>query len=71
MKYHSCDQSRKMRWIGHVARIRKRRGACSDFVGIPEGKKSLRRPRRKWEENTKINLQEICWRSCTVLSDPG
>ena len=55
----------------HVARIRKRRGACSDSVGILEGKSPPGGPRRKWEENTELNLQEIGWRSRIVLSDPG
>jgi len=64
-------KSRKIRWVVHVARIRKRRGACSDSVGILEGKSPPGGPRRKWEENTELNLQEIGWRSRIVLSDPG
>ena len=64
-------KSRKIRWVGHVARIGKRRGACSDSVGILEGKSPPGGPRRKLEENTKINLQEIGWRSWVVLSGPG
>jgi len=54
-----------------MARIWKRRCVCSDFVGLLEGNSPPGRPRRKWEENTKINLQEIGWRSWTVLSGPG
>jgi hypothetical protein len=64
-------KSRKIRWVGHVARIGKRRGACSEFVGILEGKSPPGRPRLKWEENTKINLQEIGRRSWIILSGPG
>jgi hypothetical protein len=51
--------------------IGKRRGVCSDFVGILEGNSPPEKPRSKWEENTKINLQEIGWSSWTVLSGPG
>jgi len=64
-------KSRKIRWVWHVARIGKRRGACSDFVGILEGKSPPGKPIRKWEENTEINLQEIGWRSWIVFSGPG
>ena len=64
-------RSRKIRWVGHVARIGKRRGARSDSVGILERKSPPGGPRRKWEENTEINLQEIGWRSWIVLSGPG
>ena len=39
--------------------MRKRRGVCRDFVGKPEGKKSLGRPRRRWEDNIKIDIQEV------------
>jgi len=48
-----------MRWAGHVAFMGERRGVYRVLVGKPEGKTSLGRPRRKWENNIKMNLQEI------------
>jgi hypothetical protein len=50
-------KSRRMRWAGHVARTREGRGAYRMLVGRPEGRRPLRRPRRRWEDNIKINLQ--------------
>jgi hypothetical protein len=41
-------KSRRMRWAGHVARRRDRRGVYRGLVGKPEGKRSLGRPRRRW-----------------------
>jgi len=47
-------------WENHtVARIRERRGVYRVLVGKPEGKRSLGRPSRKWEDNIKIGLQEV------------
>ena len=37
----------------------KRRGVYRDLVGKPEGKRPLRRPRRRWEDNIKMDLQEV------------
>jgi hypothetical protein len=45
--------SRRMRWVGHVARKRYRRGASRVLVGIPEGKRQLERSRYRWEDNNK------------------
>ena len=53
------NKSRRMRWAGHVARMGERRGVCRVLVGKPEGKRPLGRPRRKWEDNIKIDLQEV------------
>jgi hypothetical protein len=52
-------KSRRMRWAGHVARMEERRGVYRVLVGNPEGKRSLGRPRRKWEDNIKMYLQEV------------
>ena len=52
-------KSRRMRWAGHVARIEKRTGVYRVLVGKPEGKGPLGRPRRKWEDNIKMDLQEV------------
>ena len=46
-------------WAGHVARMGERRGIYRVLVGKPEGKRPLGRPRRRWEDNIKIDLQEL------------
>ena len=49
-----------MRGAGHVARMRGEwRGVYGVLVGKPEGKRPLGRPRRKWEDNLKMDLQEV------------
>ena len=52
-------KSRRMRWAGHVARMGERRAAYRVLVGKPEGKRPLGRPRHRWEENIKMDLQEV------------
>ena len=60
-KVHQCDliKSRRMRWAGHVARMGERRGIYRVLVGKPEGKRALGKPRLRWEDNIKIDLQEV------------
>jgi len=48
-----------MRWAGHVARMGERRGVYRVLVGKPEGKRPLARPRHRWEDNIKMDLQEV------------
>jgi hypothetical protein len=50
---------RRMRWVGHVARMGEKRNAYKILVGKPEGKRPLGRPRRRWEDNIRIDLREI------------
>jgi len=52
-------KSRRMRWAGHVARIGEERGVYRVLVGKPEGKRPLGRPRRRWVDNIRMNLQEV------------
>jgi hypothetical protein len=52
-------KARMMRWAGHVARIGKVRGAYNILVGRPEGRRPLGRPRRRWDDNIKMDLREI------------
>jgi len=52
-------KSRRMRWAGHVARMGESRGVCRVLVGKPEGKRPLGSPRRRWEDNIKMDLQEV------------
>jgi hypothetical protein len=54
-------KSRILRWAGHVARKGERRGAYRALVGKPEGRRPLGRPRRRWEDNIKIDLREVGW----------
>jgi hypothetical protein len=53
-------KSRRIRWAGHEACMGKR-GAYRILVGRPEGRRPLGRPRRRWEDNIKMNLQEVGW----------
>ena len=48
-----------MRWEGHEARMGERRGAYSVLMENPEGKRPLGRPRHIWEDNIKMDLQEV------------
>ena len=49
-------KSKRMRWVGHVARMGERRGVYRVLVGEPEGKRPFGRPRRRWEDNIKMGL---------------
>ena len=49
----------KMRWAGHVARMGERRGVYRVLVGKPEGKRLLGRPRLRWEDNIKMDIQGV------------
>jgi hypothetical protein len=50
-----------MRLAGHVARMGEKRGACRILVGRPEGRRQLGRPRRRCEDNIKMDLQDVGW----------
>ena len=52
-------KSRRMRWAGHVARMGEERGVYRVLVGKPEGKRPLRRHRRRWVNNIRTDLQEV------------
>jgi hypothetical protein len=52
-------KSRRMRWAGYVARMGERRGVYRALVAKPEGKGPLGRPRRRWGDNIKVDLQEV------------
>jgi hypothetical protein len=54
-------KSRRMRCAGHVAQMGEGRGAYRILVGKPEGRRPLGRPRHRWEDNIKMNLQEVGW----------
>jgi hypothetical protein len=52
-------KSRRMRWAGHVARMEEGRGVYRVLVGRLEGKRPLGRPRRRWDDNIKMDLTGI------------
>ena len=52
-------KSGQMRWAGHVARMGEDRGVHRVLVRKPEGKRLLGRPRCKWKDNIKLDLQEV------------
>ncbi|KAJ4443652.1 hypothetical protein ANN_05327 [Periplaneta americana] len=52
-------KSRRLRWAGHVACMGESRNAYKVLVGRPEGKRPLGRPRRRWEDNIKMDLREV------------
>jgi hypothetical protein len=54
-------KSRRIGRAGHVARMAKKRNAYGISLGKPEGKRPLRRPRRRWEDNIRMYLREIGW----------
>jgi hypothetical protein len=50
---------RKMRWAGHVARMGEGRGVYRVLMGKPEGRRALGRPRRRWEDNIRMDFREV------------
>ena len=54
-----AGRSHSMKWAGHVGRMGQGRGVYRVLVGKPEGKRPLGRPRRRWEDNIKVDLKEV------------
>jgi hypothetical protein len=54
-------KSRRMRWVGHVARMGEKKNAYRLLVGKPEGKRQLGRPRSRWVDNIRMDLVEVGW----------
>jgi len=54
-------KSRRVGWDGHVASMGERIGAYKVLVGKPEGRRPLGKPRRRWQDNIKMCLQEVGW----------
>ena len=52
-------KSRRMRWAGHVARMGEKRGVYRVLVGKPEGRRPLGRPKHRWVDNIRMDLQEV------------
>ena len=54
-------KSRRMRWAGHVARMGEERAVYRVLVGKAEGRRPLGRPRRRWADNIRMDLQVVGW----------
>jgi hypothetical protein len=54
-------KSRRMRWAGHVAHMGEGRNLYRVLVGKPEGRRPLGRSRRRWEDEIRMDLEEIGW----------
>jgi hypothetical protein len=52
-------KSRRLRWAGHVACMGERRVVYRVLVGRPKSKRPLGKPRRRWEDNIKMDLREL------------
>ena len=52
-------KSRILRWAGHLVRMEEGRSAFKILTGTPAGKRTLGRPRRRWEDNIRMDLEEI------------
>ena len=52
-------KSRRLRWAGHVARMEEVRSAFKILTGKPTGNRPLGRSRRRWEDNIRMDLEEI------------
>ena len=53
------NKSRRLRWAGHVARMEEGRSAFKILTGKPTGERPLGRPRHRWEDNIRMDLEEI------------
>ena len=62
---------RRMRWTGHVDRMRDRSGVYNVLVGKSERKRPFGRPRLRWKYNIKMDLQNPGWEHGLVLCGPG
>jgi hypothetical protein len=56
-------KTRKLRWAGHVEHMGEERNVYKVWMGKPEGKRPLGRPRRRWEDGIRMALREIAWGS--------
>jgi hypothetical protein len=55
------SKSKRMRWVGYVARMGEKRHFYRSLVRMPEVKRLLGRPKCRWVDNSKIDLGEIEW----------
>jgi hypothetical protein len=67
----SLIKSRRMRWARHVARMGEKRDAYRILAGRPERRRQFGRPRRRWEDSIKMDLQEVGWVHSLDLAGSG
>jgi len=60
-------KSRRMRWAGHVAHMDEERGVYRVLVGKPEGRRPMGRPRRRWVDNIRMDLQQVRCRYMNLI----
>ena len=53
-------KSRRLSWAGHLARMQEDMSAFKILIGKATGKRPLEKPRRRWEDNIRMELEEIC-----------
>ena len=58
-QYCAGEKWSRMRWAGHVARMGEERGVYRVLLGKPEGRRPLGRPRHRWVDNIRMDLQEV------------
>jgi hypothetical protein len=61
-------RSRRMKWAGHVANMGGRRNAYRVLVDRPDEKRSLGRPKHRWEDNIKVDLQVGGWGGMDLIA---
>ena len=61
-------KSRRIRWVGHVARMGEKRGVYRVLVGLPDGKIQFGSPGRRWEATIEVDFQEVKWEAWTGFS---
>jgi hypothetical protein len=61
MLHYPIDRARRLRWAGYVARIGERKGAYRVLVERPGRRRLFERPRRRWEDNIKMDLRDVGW----------
>jgi hypothetical protein len=62
--------SKKMRWAGYVAGMGEKGNTYRGLMGKPKWKRSLGRPRSRWEDNIKMDLKEISWKGVDCIHLP-
>ena len=62
-------KSRRLRWAGHVARMEEGRSGLKILTGKPIGNRPLGRPRRRWEDNIRMDLDGI-WLRIGIIGEP-
>ena len=61
-------KSRRFRWAGHVARMEEGRSSFKILIGKPTGKRPLGRPRRRCEDNIRMDLEEMGINACNWVA---